>query len=134
MLRVAGLVMAAGLAGAGTVAAARPDASLALLSRVAAGQWEVHEIGARAAPRRLCVSDPAALLQVRHGPRACTRTPITTGPRAATVHYDCHAAGYGQTVLTVERPALVRIQTQGIANGQPFDLDLEARRVGACTH
>lgn len=121
------LVLGGALAGA-----AQPDASAGLLAQLSAGRWQVHEIGAKQPPRDVCIAVPAQLVHVHHAGQQCARTPISASGRTATFHYSCAAAGGGQTVLTIENPALVRIQTQGIARGQPFDLDLEARRVGGC--
>lgn len=114
------------LAVAGGAVAAGP------LAQVTPGEWQVHEIGSTAAPVAACVRDVARLVQWRHGGQKCAHVPAATDGRRATVYYDCGRGGQGQTVLTIENPALVRIQTQGMAAGQPFDLDLEARRVGAC--
>lgn len=134
MRRLCALAGAAGMIGSAgaLVAAARPNAPVTALDRLAPGKWEVHEIGRRAPPRSMCIADPAQLLRWRHPHQACERVTTTATANAATVYYTCPGTGHGQTVLTVETPALVRIQTQGIANGEPFDLDLEARRAGKC--
>lgn len=122
------LVAAAAMLGAGGDAAG---------GALTPGEWQVHEIGSRAAPVSVCVRDAARLVQWRHPGQACTHTPIGGGAGGrgggrTTIYYSCARGGEGQTILTVENPGLVRIQTQGMAGGQPFDLDLEARRVGAC--
>lgn len=122
----------AGSAGLLVAAAPVQRAAEALLARVPTGRWQLHEIGSAAPPRAVCIADTQQLLQVRHGAAACARFVIDAGPRTATVHYTCPGAGHGRTMLTVEEPGLLRIQTQGIAGGQPFDMDLEARRMGAC--
>jgi hypothetical protein len=121
-----GVVIAGLLAAAGGAVAAGP------LVQVTPGEWQVHEIGSTAAPVAACVRDVARLVQWRHGAQRCAQVPAGTDGRRTTIYYECGRGGQGQTVLTVENPALVRIQTQGLAAGQPFDLDLEARRVGAC--
>lgn len=101
------------------------------LPRIAPGEWQVHEIGG-AGVQKVCVRDATRLVQWRHPGQACTLTPVGGAGAPTTVYYSCGRGGEGQTVLTVENPALVRIQTQGMAGGQPFDLDLEARRTGVC--
>lgn len=98
-----------------------------------AGRWEVHEIGVRGAAKSLCVADPSAFLQWRHWQMACARFPLRSDGRSMTVQYTCPGAGHGMTTIMVEDQQIVRIQTQGIAGGQPFDLDLEARRTGSCS-
>ena len=58
--------------------------------------------------------------------------PLDLGPGKVGARYSCPGAGYGQTNVTVESSKLLRIQTQGIAGGQPFVADYEARHLGAC--
>ncbi|MDQ2878001.1 MAG: hypothetical protein M3R41_02840, partial [Pseudomonadota bacterium] len=72
-------------------------------------------------------------LQLGHPGAACHHLVLADDPAAATVHYDCPGHGHGRTVLSVETPRLLRVQTQGIAGGAPFDLDYEGRRIGACS-
>ena len=119
----AALLMAAGPA---------QRAADALLARVPPGRWQLHEIGSPAPPRSICVAEAQQLMQLRHGGGACARFVIAADARAATVHYTCPGAGNGRTTLTLEEPSLLRIETQGIAGGQPFDMNLEARRTGPC--
>lgn len=125
---LAGLLLAAGL---GTAAPARAP-QLAVLTRIETGQWQLREAGSTAPPRSICVSDPAMLLQIGHAGAQCSRFVIADAPDGATVHYTCPGAGHGRTALTLETPRLLHLQTQGMAGGAPFDLDYEARRVGAC--
>lgn len=134
MRRIGVLAGAAALAGGGLtlVAAGRPAAPVVTLARLSPGMWQVHEIGTKAPPRGVCITRAEQLLQLRHPRQACERAVIAASAGAATVDYTCPGTGHGRTVLTVENPLLVRIQTQGIADGQPFDLDLEARRSGNC--
>lgn len=104
----------------------------AILNGIAPGEWRLHEIGVKGSQRSICVRDPRQLLQVRHGGASCARFVIADGPRRATVRYTCPARGYGLTTITVESDAVVRLQTQGLFRGAPFDLDYEARRQGPC--
>jgi hypothetical protein len=96
------------------------------------GQWELRSRGASAATKSMCLNDMRALLQVQHGAAACNRFVTTNDPRQAVVNYTCARAGHGQTSLRVETPRLVQIQTQGIADNEPFAFEFEGRRVGAC--
>ncbi|MEG3150170.1 hypothetical protein U1769_09750 [Sphingomonas sp. ZT3P38] len=123
-----GLLLAAGL---GTAAPARAP-QLGVLTRIEVGQWQLKEGDATAAARSLCVTDPAVLLQLGHPGAQCSRFVIADAPDGATVHYTCPGAGHGRTTITLETPRLLHLQTQGIAGGGPFDMDYEARRVGAC--
>jgi len=104
----------------------------AILNTIAQGEWRLHEIGVRGSQRSICVRDPRQLLQVRHGGTPCARFVIADGPRRATVRYTCPGRGYGMTTITVESDSVVRLQTQGLFRGAPFDLDYEARRQGPC--
>ena len=115
-----------------TAAAAPQRVAIATLDHVSVGRWQLSEIGGTRPPRSLCVADPALLLQLRHGAAVCARFVIEASSKAATVHYTCPGAGHGRTTLTVESPTLLHIETQGIAGGQPFDLNMEARHAGAC--
>ena len=120
------LLLVGGVAGA--VPARAP--TLALLDKVEHGQWLLRETGG--STRTLCLTDPDALLQVRHGGAQCSRFVIAEAADRATVHYTCPGQGHGRTTIVVETPRLVRIETQGVADGAPFELELEGRRSGMC--
>ena len=49
-----------------------------------------------------------------------------------TVQYSCPGDGYGRTNIRRESGSLVQIESQGIADGRPFQFTAEARRTGAC--
>jgi hypothetical protein len=119
----------------GGIAAAAPAGGplLTALTHIELGQWQFKEAGAAVTARSLCVSDPTTLLQLGHPGVACSRFVIADLPGAATVHYTCPGAGHGRTTVSVETPRLIHLQTQGIANGAPFDFDYEARRIGGCS-
>ncbi|MEO9132797.1 MAG: hypothetical protein ABI240_16550 [Sphingomonas sp.] len=120
------------LIGSLTAAAPARAPQLAVLTRIETGQWQLKEPGTAAVARSLCISEPAVLLQLGHSGAQCSRFVIADTPDAATVHYTCPGAGHGRTTIAMETPRLLRIQTQGIAGGAPFDLDYEGRRIGAC--
>lgn len=122
---------AAGLIAISAAAGAQAP-RLAVLGHVLPGSWTLREIGAGGAARAMCIGDPGILLQIHHGTTACARFVVSSGPRTATVDYTCPGSGHGRTTLTAEGSSLVRIQTQGLANGAPFDVDYEARRGGTC--
>lgn len=123
-----GLLLIGGL----TAAAPAHAPQLAALTHIETGQWQLKEPGATAIARSLCVTDPDVLLQLGHSGAQCSRFVIADTPDTATVHYTCPGAGHGRTTISMETPRLLRIQTQGIAGGAPFDLDYEGRRIGAC--
>lgn len=131
MLRFTRLV-AAGLIAASSIVAAQ-EPRLEVLDRLLPGNWTLHEIGSAAPGRSMCISDTSLLLQIHHdASTVCTRFVASAGPRSATIDYTCPGAGHGRTTLNAQSPILVRIQTQGLAGGSPFDMDYEARRGGAC--
>ncbi|MDQ4419596.1 hypothetical protein OOT33_03965 [Sphingobium sp. DEHP117] len=104
------------------------------LRQIEKGQWELRERGTKqpAAPRRLCVGDPAQLLQVQHGDGGCSRFVVADTDNHAIVTYQCNGRGNGRTDLRVETPRLIQIDSQGVADGAPFAVSLEGRRTGEC--
>jgi hypothetical protein len=109
-----------------------PETALGALAGLQPGLWQLRARGSATAPKSLCISDTRALLQIRHGGSACSRFVIGSDARQATVHYTCPGAGHGRTTIRVESPRLVQIDSQGVADGQPFALLYEGRRTGEC--
>jgi hypothetical protein len=105
--------------------------TLIALGQIETGQWQLRSRDS-SLDRSVCVSDPRTLLQVRHGAAVCSRFVIANDARATTIHYTCPGAGHGQTTLRVETPRLIQIESQGIAEKEPFSIRLEGRRVGSC--
>ncbi|WP_336974279.1 hypothetical protein [Sphingobium aromaticiconvertens] len=114
------------------MAGAEPTPPMKALHQLEPGQWELRERGAGSEVRRLCVSDLEQLLQFRHGRASCKRFIVTDTPRELVVTYDCGVSGSGRTALRTETSRLAQIQAQGIADGAPFEMAVEARRVGIC--
>lgn len=112
--------------------AARPPA-LAAVASIQPGQWELREQGALGAPRVMCITDADMLIQLRHGGAQCTRFIVENRASSATVSYQCIGTGSGRTTISVDTPRQFRLQTQGVAQGAPFDIDYAARRLGDCT-
>lgn len=103
-----------------------------VLAGLAPGEWALHDIGQRGATRAICVRDLMQLAHVNHALGACRRSVVSREGEVATIRYVCPGIGNGVTRLTVESGSIVRIQTQGLVRGAPFDRDIEARRIGAC--
>ena len=123
--------VAAGTAIVGaTLGAAAPRP--AALAGAAPGQWEIAGLPGAKAPSRQCIIDPIALSQFEHRSRNCNRTIISDTPSSTVVEYNCQAAGFGRSKMTVITPRSLRIETQGISDGLPFNYVLQARRVGDC--
>lgn len=101
------------------------------LAQLAPGEWQLKEIGGTDV-RSVCAADPGALLQVQQPGQACARTVVDSAGRSLTVHYSCGGRGHGRSVLTVHTPRSIRLETQGIATGMPFNTDYDGRFVGPC--
>lgn len=98
-----------------------------------AGMWEVSDNAAGLRPQRVCLADPMLLAQWEHRAAACTRVVISARDNETAIHYTCVGGGFGRSDLTMLTPRSLRIETQGISDGLPFDYVLHARRVGDCS-
>lgn len=127
-LRFAGVAGAAILATALVAAGPRP----VVLANAVPGEWEIAGLPGAKAPARQCIGDPIALSQFEHGSRNCSRIIISDTPTSAVVEYNCQGAGFGRSKMTMITPRSLRIETQGISQGLPFNYVLQARRVGDC--
>lgn len=114
-----------------TLAAQRP--SLAMLDLLQPGQWEVRDRDLAGSRSRLCIESGRRLIQIRHMREVCRSFTVQDTADTVTVHYTCPGNGYGQTSVRFESAQLVQLETQGIAQGLPFNFRAEVRRVGACT-
>jgi hypothetical protein len=106
--------------------------TIAALQVIQPGQWALRSRSDPAQSRSLCLGDPVLLFQLRHGGASCSRFVVANDPRGATVQYRCPGAGNGRTTIKVETPRLIQIDSQGIANNEPFMIEFEGRRVGEC--
>lgn len=127
-LWVSGMIGAGGM----LLLAAAPGGPLAF-GRIRAGEWQLRATDKSEPVRRVCMSDPAELVQLRHPGLPCSRFVVTNEPRQAAIHYTCTGAGYGRTTIKVETPDLIQIESQGLNNRAPFEITYEARRTGSCT-
>lgn len=126
-LFVVGALYAGGVLGP----AAAQGPSLAMLSSLDDGQWEVR-FRDGSDTRRVCVRSGLELLQLQHSESGCSRFVVEDGVASVTVQYTCRGNGYGRTSIRRESGSLVQIDSQGIAGGLPFEFSAEARRVGNC--
>jgi hypothetical protein len=126
------LAIAAGLYATGLLTpAAAQGPSLAMLSALDDGEWEVRYRDGRDSSR-VCVRAGTELLQLQHARPGCSRFVVEDGASEVVVQYTCKGNGYGRTSIRRESASLVQIDSQGIAAGRPFDFSAEARRVGPC--
>ena len=122
---VAGALLLLGSGGA----AAQRGGPADPLSGVEPGQWQLRSADGE---RKLCLTNPSALLQLMHGAAQCDHFVMEQTPRSVTVRYSCPGHGHGRTTVGVETGKLVHVDTQGVLNGAPFSEDYEGRRIGAC--
>jgi hypothetical protein len=105
---------------------------LAMLDQLERGRWEIRLRDGTRRAYPVCVDNGRKLIQLRHDALACERTVISDTANEVTVQYTCRGRGYGRTSIRKETSQLVQIQSQGIAEGLPFDFAAEARRLGDC--
>ncbi len=125
------LILGLGATVAMVAVPALAQGALAMLDTLDKGGWEVRYRDGSTA-RKVCVSTGRELLQLRHRQGTCNRFVVEDGADEVTVQYTCRGNGYGRTSIRKERSNLVQIDSQGIANGKPFQFSAEGRRTGAC--
>lgn len=121
-------------AAAGTVLAMPATAqapTLSMLDKLDRGQWVLRIRGA-GEQKRVCVRTGRELIQLRHTGPNCSRYVVEDSAGQVTVQYSCAGNGYGRTSIRRETGSLAQIESQGIADGKPFEFTAEARRTGAC--
>ncbi len=104
---------------------------LAMLAGLSKGEWTITSRDGAAA-RRICVRTGRELIQIRHSQPNCNRFVVEDGSAEVSVQYTCPGNGYGRTSIRRETASLVQIESQGIADGLPFQVAAEARRTGTC--
>lgn len=105
--------------------------SLPLLGTLEPGRWELRDDDNRLISS-ICLGDPGQLVQLQHAGQNCARSLLSADSRNVTVRYACPRTGFGRTTILVETPRLVQVESQGLANGTPFALHVEARKAGPC--
>src|SRR5215203_5830193 len=98
-------------------AAQRPRA----LAPTSPGLWEVSGLPNSSAPLRQCVADTALLARLEHRGQHCTQTVISDTAAVTVIEYKCSQGGFGRSKLTLITPRSLRIETQGISAGYPFN-------------
>jgi hypothetical protein len=130
MARTATLILTVGGIAAALVliAAARPSA----LAQAQPGLWEISGAPGSRSPVRQCVADVAALARFEHRSKSCGARVIKDAGTSAQIEYSCGGAGFGHSEIDVITPRSLRIATQGISEGLPFNYVLQARRIDDC--
>lgn len=119
-------------AGMGLAALALVAAALPPVIAGSGGLWEVSLSATGAGAERRCVPQAAVLAQWEHRRAQCTRVVISSAAENAVIHYTCPGGGFGHSKIQVLTPRTLRIETQGISGGFPFNYVLHARRIGDC--
>jgi len=123
-----GLATAGALCALGIGAAIKPGG----LASAWPGLWEISRSATGVNPQRVCLADLGFLARWEHRRASCSVTKLTEKANLETFDYQCGAGGFGRTDITLLTPRSLRIRTQGISNGLPFDETLQARWVRQC--
>jgi len=113
------------------VPAQAPARPLHVLAQMDAGKWELRSRDSGTV-RQLCLGNRRNAVQLMHRDNACDWVVLEDAAASLTVQYTSRGHGYGRTHIRRETARLVQIETQGIANGVPFDERVEGRRSGDC--
>lgn len=116
-----------GLAVAGATAHVR----LSGLAGVKPGLWEVSRTARGDRAARVCLKEVAQLATYAHDPARCSRTVLRDRPGMVVMELSC-GADFGRSTLSVTTPRSLKLATQGIRRGEPYDRTYYARRVGEC--
>jgi hypothetical protein len=97
------------------------------------GLWEITGAPGAKAPYRQCLADVALLARFEHRTRSCTAKVLKASGSMTQIEYSCGGAGFGHSEIEVLTPRSLKISTQGISGGLPFNYVLQARRVDDCS-
>lgn len=100
------------------------------LAQIPGGLWEVSGPSATE-PVRQCMA-VRTVTQFEHRGESCPWTVISQNGHTTVLQYNCPSGGFGRSEVTVITPRSLRIATQGISGGLPFNYVVQARRIGDC--
>ncbi|WP_296680402.1 hypothetical protein [Novosphingobium sp.] len=103
-----------------------------VLDSIQSGNWELRLREPGAEPKLICAMSGRNFIQLRHSSDTCDRFVVSQSDTEVVIQYTCRGHGYGRTRILRETGRLLKIDSQGIANGLPFEFTAEARRVGDC--
>jgi hypothetical protein len=126
MRRLLSFIALGCVAGGGAVGASLGVASLE------PGLWSISRSATGHDPAKLCVRDFAVLAQWEHRGLACERTILSQNGTDRVIAYSCPGGDFGQSTITALTPRSLRVHTQGINRGEPFNYNLFARRTSNC--
>jgi hypothetical protein len=119
-------------AGMGLAALALGAAALPPVLSQSGGLWEVSRSATGSKADKVCAPQAAAFAQWEHRRIRCTRTILRSSATDAVINYTCPSGDFGRSHVRVITPRTLRIETQGISQGFPFNYVLHARRIGNC--
>lgn len=96
------------------------------------GMWEISRSATGANPQRVCLADPAYFARWEHRATTCAVNKLTERANLVTYDYRCVGGGFGRSDIALLTPRSLRIRTQGILDGLPFNDTLHARWVRQC--
>ncbi|WP_344705999.1 DUF3617 domain-containing protein [Sphingomonas swuensis] len=102
------------------------------LAGVQPGLWEVSRSATGQGARRICLRDVASLASFAHPRERCQRTILGDRPGELVVDLQCVGGEFARSRISVTTPRSLKLESQGIHGGEPFDMTLYARRVGPC--
>src|SRR3954451_3879622 len=125
--RLAALVLGSAPALALSAATQTPS----VLAQAQPGLWEVSGVPGAAALRQ-CVADVALLARFEQREKSCKEHTIHEAGTLTVIDYSCGPAGFGHSEVTLLTPRSLRVATQGISQGLPFNYVFQAHRIGDC--
>ena len=72
------------------------------------------------------------LARFEHRGRNCSAKTVREAGSTSVIEYVCGSAGFGHSEVNVITPRSLRIETQGISQGLPFNYVLQAHRIADC--
>lgn len=130
MARTSTLILGAGIVFAAPIVLAAGQPSVLAVTHP--GLWEISGAPGVKAPIRKCLADVSALARFEHRSNVCTARILKDSGSSTSIDYSCGGAGFGHSQIDVITPRALRISTQGISAGLPFNYVLQARRVDDC--
>ena len=108
------------------------SASSRALAPASGGLWQIA-FSAKDAPKAsTCIADPITLGRWEHRGGRCTQTILSDEGSKVVLSYTCADGGFGRSEMSLLTPRTIRVATQGISAGGPFNYVLHARRAGNC--
>jgi len=131
MKRFTNLVSAApaGLCGVLLLMAAQQPPTFA---QAQPGLWEISGTPGAKTPIRQCIADLTGLARFEHRSKNCRARILKNSGSFTSIEYNCGSADFGHSEIEALTPRSLKISTQGISGGLPFNYVLQAHRIDDC--